>query len=261
MSPVGILAAAIVAAGPGIAQAAGGDPNGVSLARAVRIALARVPAETYEQTGFAYIRSEQLPAPVFRWRWGGGPVAGLVPAREQATVGLKEGRVTWWRDDLTPLPCAEAALCGEVTSVQVPVELLVVPAGAFYSYGSRTSHGCYGRLAGSTPLRIGDRTWTLFGEFDLPAAHGTTQLLKSRFPWGLTAGSASETASVSMHTHLPIREQTQISPAPGGGAPFAFAASFGYPARARAPKVTLCGSGQSTAPLPQGPSAPRRWKA
>ena len=128
-------------------------------------------------------------------------------------------------------------------SAQVPVELLVEQAGAFYAYGSRTSHGCYGRLGGSTPLRLGDRTWTLFGEFEAPAAHGTTQLLKSSFPWGLTGGSASETASVSMRTHLPIREQTQISPAPGGGAPFSFAASFGYPSRARAPKVTLCGSG------------------
>jgi hypothetical protein len=244
MSVGAICAAAIVAAGPGIAQAAGGDQNGISLARAVRIALARVPAESYEQTGFAYVLSEQLPAPVFRWRWGGGPAAGMMPAREQATVGLKEGRVTWWRDDLTPLPCVEAVLCGEVAPAQVPVELLVELSGAFYTYGSRTSHGCYGRLGGSTPLRVGDRTWTLWGEFDAPAEHGTTQLLKSSFPWGLTGGSASETASVSIRTHLPIREQTQISPAAGGGAPFAFAASFGYPTRARAPKVTLCGTGR-----------------
>ncbi len=167
----------------------------------------------------------------------------MVPARERATVGLKAGRVTWWRDDLTPLPCVDASLCGEVASAQVPVELLVKPSGAYYAYGSRTGHGCFGRLGGSTPLRVGDRTWTLFGEFEAPAAHGTTRLLKSSFPWGLTGGSANETASVSIRTHLPVREQTQISPPAGAGAPFAFTARFGYPSRARAPKVTLCGAG------------------
>lgn len=242
MPLAGALAAAALAAGAGPALAAGGDPGGISLARAVRIALARVPAEAYEQTGFAYVVSQQLPTPVFRWRWGGGPVAGMVPAREQATVGLKDGLVTWWRDDLTPLPCAETALCGEIDSPQVPVELVVDSSGAFYAYGNRAHHGCYGRLGGSTPLRPGDRTWTLFGEFDAPTAHGTTRLLKSSFPWGLTGGLASEMASVSMRTHLPIREQTQIVPQAGGGAPFAFSARFGYPARAAAPRVALCSS-------------------
>jgi hypothetical protein len=244
MPLVGGLAIAVLVAGAGSADAAGGDPGGISLARAVRIALARVPAEAYEQTGFVYVVSQQVPAPVFRWRWGGGPMAGMVPAREQATVGLKNGRVTWWRDDLTPLPCVEAALCGELGSAQVPVELVVEPSGAFYAYGNRAHHGCYGRLGGSTPLRPGDRTWTLFGEFEAPSAHGTTRLLKSSFPWGLTGGLASEMASVSMRTHLPVREQTQIVPSGGGGAAFAFSASFGYPERVVAPRVTLCSAAQ-----------------
>lgn len=243
-SLLGLLTAALLGAGAAPAGAAGGDPDGISLARAVRVALARVPAESYEQTGFAYVFARQSPTPVFRWRWGGGPVGGMVPARELATVGLKEGRVTWWRDDLTPLPCVEAALCGEVAEAQVPVELVVEPAGAFYAYGSRAHHSCFGRLGGSTPLRSGDRTWTLFGQFDAPAAHGTTQLLKSSFPWGLTGGLASEMASVSMRSHLPVREQTTIVPPAGAGAPFGFTASFGYPVRARAPQVRLCSQSQ-----------------
>jgi hypothetical protein len=238
---VGLVSAVVLVSDvPPLASAAGGAPDGISLARAVRIALARVPVETYEETGFAYVLSQQSPAAVFRWRWGGGPVAGMVPARERATAGLSEGRVTWWRDDLTPLPCAEAALCGEVAAAQVPVELVVLPSGAFYAYGTRASHSCFGRLGGSTPLRPGDRTWALFGEFEAPAAHGTTELLKSSFPWGLTGGRANESASVSMRTHLPVREETLIVPGSRVGTLFSFAASYGYPAHARAPQVTLC---------------------
>ncbi len=222
------------------AIAAGSAPAGVSLARGVREALQRVSAESYTQVGFAYAIAEQAPQPVFRWRWGGGPVAGMVPVREQATIGLKEGRANWWRDDLTPLPCIEAALCGEVTGLQAPIELVLDAAGAFYAYGDQSSHGCFGRLGGSTPVSLGERTWTLFGEFAAPAAHGATELLDSSFPWGLTGGQASESTTVSTRTHLPVREQTTVVPAAAGGAPFSFTASYSYPARARRPRVTLC---------------------
>lgn len=234
----GVLAAAATAAGAAPAAGAGGAPGGISLARAVRSALAHVPAESYEETGFAYMLSEQVPQAVFRWRWGGGPVTGMIPVRERATAGLSEGRVRWWRDDLTPLPCSEPALCATVTEPQVPIELVVLPSGSFYAYGTRARHGCFGHLAGSTPLRVGDRIWTLFGDFAAPAPHGTTQLLKSTFPWGLTGGTANESAAVSMHTHRPVRAQTMIVPA--AGSPFSISSSFSYPAHARPPAVTLC---------------------
>ena len=235
------LAVAALAGGAAPAGAAGGAADGIALARAVRIALGRVPAESYEQRGFSYMLSQRGPEAVFRWRWGGGPVEGMVPALERATVGLSKGRVTWWRDELTPLPCREPALCGTVGGAQVPVYLLVLRSGAFYAYGTLARHGCFGRLGGSTPLRPGMRTWTLFGDFAHPAAHGTTRLLKSSFPWGLTGGIASESASISMRTHRPVREQTLIVPPPGVGAPFRFSSSFGYPAHARMPKPALCG--------------------
>jgi len=238
VSFAGVLAAAALLAGAPGAAAAGGAPEGISLARAVRSALAQVPAESYEQTGFAYMVSEQSPQAVFRWRWGSGPVAGMVPVLEQATAGLAEGRVMWWRDELTPLPCGEAALCGSVTAPQVPVELVVLPKGNFYAYGTRARHTCFGRLGGSIPLGLGDRVWTLLGEFAAPAAHGMTQLLKSTFPWGLTGGMASESASVSMRTHRPVRAQTLILPPAGD--PFWITASFGYPGHARPPLVTPC---------------------
>lgn len=234
----GVAFAAAMAGAVVPAAGAGGTPDGVSLARAVRSALDQVSGESYEQTGFAYMLSQQAPEAAFRWRWGGGPVAGMVPALEHATAGLGEGRVTWWRDELTPLPCAEAVLCASVAAPQVPVELLVLPTGDFYAYGTRARHGCFGRLGGSVPLRIGDRVWTLYGEFAPPAPHGPTELLKSVFPWGLTGGTASETASVSARTHRPLRAQTLIVPASGN--PFEIISSFAYPAHPRPPVPTLC---------------------
>jgi len=234
----GVALAAVMAGAAVPAAAAGGTAEGISLARAVRSALAQVPAESYEQTGFAYMVSQQAPEAAFRWRWGSGPVAGMVPALEHATAGLSEGRVSWWRDELTPLPCAEAALCATVTAPQVPVELLVLATGDFYAYGTRSRHGCFGRLGGSVPLRIGDRVWTLYGEFAPPASHGPTELLKSVFPWGLTGGTATETATISARTHRPQRAQTLIIGASGNQ--FEINSSFAYPSHARAPVPTLC---------------------
>lgn len=239
---LGTLALMALSAGPALAAATpSGDPQGIALARAVGAAFARVPAESYEQTGFAFVFSRRSGEAAFRWQWGSGPVAGMVPARERATVGLHGGRVVWWRDDLTPLPCPEASLCGSVAaSAQAPAEIVVEGAGTFYAYGNRMRHTCYGRLGGSTPLRIGDGTWTVFGEFQPPAPHGELELLKSSYPWSLTGGIASEAASLSRRTHLPVREQTTVAAGQSGAASFTFTASFGYPARASAPKIDLC---------------------
>src|ERR1700688_3707003 len=133
-----------------------GDHGGVVLARTVSAAFARVRAVSYEQSGFARMPSERGAQPVFRWRWGGGPIMGMVPVREHATVGLRGGLVRWWRDDLTPLPCTGPAVCGSIVpAVQVPAEIVVVPAGTFYAYGNHGHHTCFGRLSFSTPQRLG----------------------------------------------------------------------------------------------------------
>ena len=218
-----------------------GDPQGIALAQAVGVAFVKVPAESYVQSGFAYMLAARSHEPAFRWAWGSGAVVGMVPAHEQATLGLHKGRVTWWRDDLTPLPCAEPMLCGSVvTGSQARTELVVEHSGTFYSYGDRFRHTCFGRLGGSTPFKVGDRIWSVLGEFQPPALHGALQLLKSSYPWGLTGASASEAASLSFKTHLPVREQTIVGASPSGSPGFSFTASFGYPKIARAPKIELC---------------------
>jgi hypothetical protein len=228
---------ALPCAGARAAVSAGGDPQGIALAKAVGVAFARVPAASYVQSGFAYMLSARSHEPVFRWAWGSGPVAGMVPALERATVGLHRGRVLWWRDDLTPLACSEPLLCGSVvTGTQARTELVVVRSGTYYAYGDSYKHTCFGRLGGSTPLRVGDEIWSATGEFQPPAPHGKLQLLESSYPWFLTGGSASEAASLSLKTHLPVREQTTISGASG----FVFTSTFSYPKQALAPKVELC---------------------
>jgi hypothetical protein len=236
------LALGAILAGPATAlPGPTGDGDGIVLARTVSAAFARVPAVAYEQSGFASMRSERGSEPVFRWRWGGGPAAGMVPVREHATVGLRGGLVSWWRDDLMPQPCAVAALCGSLSAgAQVPAEIVVVPAGTFYAYGGHRHHGCFGRLSGSTPQRLGEPTWSAFGEFQPPAGHGQLELLKSSYPWSVTGGMALEAASLSLRTHLPVRQQTTIVPAAGAASGFSFETTFGYPAHARPPQVKLC---------------------
>jgi hypothetical protein len=220
---------------------ASGDPQGIALAKAVGVAFAKVPAESYVQSGFAYMLSARSHEPAFRWAWGAGPVVGMVPANEQATLGLHKGRVTWWRDDLTPLPCVETALCGSVvTGTQARTEVVVERSGTFYAYGDRFRHTCFGRLGGSTPFKVGNPIWSVLGEFQPPAPHGALQLLKSSYPWGLTGASAGEVASLSLKTHLPVREQTTVASSPSGSPAFSFTASFGYPKNASEPKIELC---------------------
>ncbi len=188
------------------------------------------------------MRSERGAQPAFSWRWGGGAVAGMVPVSEYAVIGLRGGLVRWWRDDLTPLPCSDAALCGSVpAAAQVPAEIVVTPAGTFYAYGGHRRHSCFGRLGGSTPQRIGEPTWSAFGEFQRPTGHGELELLKSSYPWSLTGGTAEEMALLSLRTHLPVRQQTTIVPPGGGAGAFTFTASFGYPSQASAPRLNLCG--------------------
>jgi hypothetical protein len=232
---------ALPSAGARAAVSVSGDPQGIALANAVGVAFAHIPAESYVQSGFAYMFSARSHEPAFRWAWGSGPVAGMVPAREQATVGLHGGRVVWWRDDLTPLPCAEPLLCGSVvTGTQARTELVVERSGTFYAYGDSFRHTCFGRLGGSTPLRIGDPIWSVTGEFQPPAPHGKLQLLKSIYPWFLTGGSASEAASLSLKSHLPVRAQTAISQSAAGAPGFSFTSGFSYPKHAHAPRVELC---------------------
>ncbi len=240
-SCVAMVLVALPIATASASAGASGDPRGIALAQAVGRAFAKVPAETYVQSGFAYMLAARSHSPGFRWAWGSGPVAGMVPAREEGSIGLHRGRVTWWRDDLTPLPCAETALCGSVaTGSQARTELVVERSGTFYAYGDRFRHTCFGRLGGSTPFKVGSQIWSVLGAFQAPAPHGALQLLKSSYPWGLTGGSAVEAASLSVKTHLPVREQTTVAASPSGSPGFAFTASFGFPKSAKAPMIELC---------------------
>ncbi len=94
-------------------------------------------------------------------------------------------------------------------------ELVVERSGTFYAYGDRFRHTCFGRLGGSTPFKVGSQIWSVLGEFlEPPVPHGALQLLKSSYPWGLTGGSAVEAASLSLKTHLPVREQTTVAASP-----------------------------------------------
>ncbi|MGH2856441.1 MAG: hypothetical protein ACRDMJ_03040 [Solirubrobacteraceae bacterium] len=236
VAAVGVTALGMAAAA---GAAIGGNPNGVKLARQVNAAYAKVSAVTVSESGFVTMRASQGRVSSFNWAWGtGGVPHGWVSAREREVAALAHGRLVWWRDDLTPPPCG-SGICS-----QVPVEVVVDRAGAFFAFGSAAHHGCYGHLHGSTPVTFGS-SWTLGepwgaeqGTLAAPVTGGRSPALTSTYPWGRQR--ATETDVMTAATDLVRSATLRIV---GAGRPALNArARYGYPAKApAAPLVKLCG--------------------
>jgi hypothetical protein len=175
----------------------------------------------------------------FSWTWGTGVVpSGWAKATEHGLLGLRNGRVVWWRDDLTPPPCTASGICS-----QIPVEIVVERSGAFYAFGSAAKHTCYADLNGSTPYRMGNPLDSAAGRFDAPVRRGGSVVLKYAYPWSATAKqTATETDMVSARTRLAESVRVSVARGTGQNRPaFTFKASYGYPAHApSAPRVNRC---------------------
>lgn len=211
------------------ASAPTGNARAISLARAEVKAYARIPAETYTQTGFMQIDDEQGQASFFFFHWGATKLShGYTWAAERGTVALAHDRVVWWRDDLTPSACKRAGLCR-----QVPVEMVLEHSGAYWAFGNAAHHTCFARLGGTEPTSVG-ATWDLAsGRYSAPAFRARSVTLVYTFPWGNRV--ATETDKLSARTKLVESTRTVIT----GG--HAVRASDAYPRKApRAPKIRLC---------------------
>jgi hypothetical protein len=175
----------------------------------------------------------------FSWTWGLGLVpSGFTRATEHYLLRLRNGRVLWWRDDLTPPPCTAPGFCS-----RIPVELVGEHSGTFFAFGSDRSHTCYGHLNGSTPYRVGGAFDTVAGRFDAPARRGGTIRLTYSYPWfGVARQIATETDTLSARSLLNHSGLVHVARGPGASRPaFTFRFSDSYPARAQpAPSINLC---------------------
>jgi hypothetical protein len=148
-----------------------GNTRGIGLARAVLRAYQHVPTQSYVEHGLVWMSAMDGKAPTFQWAYGLGPYPGAYPATEHAVLTLDRGRVSWWRDDLTPAPCTKPGVCP-----RAPVEIVANTRGLFYAFGSASKHSCYTRLGGTAPYETGQPAWIVGGRFDAPVRSGASNL-------------------------------------------------------------------------------------
>ncbi|MGH2871200.1 MAG: hypothetical protein ACRDL5_01925 [Solirubrobacteraceae bacterium] len=210
-----------------------GNPQGIALAGKQVTAYAKIDSETVTETGYVAMTDGEGRSSFFQWQWGSGSLPhGWVPATEHAVVALRHNRIVWWRDDLTP-PACHGKSCSEV-----PVDVVIDRKGAFFAFGSARHHSCYGRLRGSTPVKIGTPWAAAHGDYQAPVTQGSDELLTYSYPWG-PHQTATETDTISQMTLLDARGVIHV--AGGGVAPLTVRFTNGHPAKApKAPVVKLC---------------------
>jgi hypothetical protein len=230
-----VLIAVLVGAASAFAvPAPTGRASGIALARAVQRAYQHVRVQSYAEHGFVWMSAVEGKSSAFRWIYGAGPSPGLYPATEHAVLALNHGRLSWWRDDLTPAPCPTAGLCA-----RVPVELVAEAGGLFYAFGGAKQHSCYAHLTGTTPVVVGKPVWFVGGDFKTPTRSGSDELLTSTYPWSKTQ-RATELDTIASGSHRLLKSHVEIA-GPTGAAPFSYSASYGYPARVPPPPhINLC---------------------
>lgn len=225
--------AALAVAATAVAADVGGDPQGIALAQQQAAAYEKVPAETVVERGYVAMNDAQGRTSFFEWQWGSGTIPrGWVHATEHQVVALRNGRIIWWRDDLTP-PACHRALC----SVQ-PVDVVIDRRGAFFAFGDANRHTCYGVLHGSTPVKVGAPWFTVRGTFSAPVTQGSNVALTYTYGWG-SRQTATETDTVSQATLLDLGGMIHVT----GGGMRAFTVRFSnaHPATApAAPRVNRC---------------------
>jgi hypothetical protein len=192
--------------------------------------------QSYAEHGFVWMSAVEGKSSMFRWVYGGGPSLGLYPATEHAVLALDHGRVSWWRDDLTPAPCTTPGICA-----RVPVQIVADAGGLFYAYGGAKRHSCYAHLTGTVPVAVGKPVWFVGGDFTAPTRSGSDELLTSTYPWSKTQ-RATELDTVANGSHRLLKAHVEISAQTGAqAAPFSYSASYGYPTRVPPPpQINLC---------------------
>lgn len=221
-----------------LAAGASGSQKAIALARAQQRAYSKVTAVSVTQTGFAAMRDQEGSTSFFSWTWGHGVVPrGFAKATEYEILGLHGGRVTWWRDDLTPPPCTAPGICH-----RIPVQLVGERSGQFVAFGSASNHTCYLRLNGSTPNAVGARFDSVVGRFRAPVHRGGSVRLTYAYPWfGVAKQPATETDTLSSRTLLNQSGRVSVARGPGQGRPaFTYKFSESYPANAGAPPINRC---------------------
>jgi hypothetical protein len=231
-----LVAGAAVFAPAAVANSnATGDANAISFYGSVVQAEAGPAALQYVETGLVWMQSFTGKSSSFQWRWGVKRPSGYVAAREQVTVGLHAGIVSWVRDDLRASSRRPGA-AGQ------PFEVVVNKRGIFGRWllpGKQFR--CYLRLQPNDhPFPSpGQPLFSAVGVFSPLVRTGDTVLVISRWPYG-GGRAATETDTVSAASLLVQTSRLRISGS-RTQPPISVNDSFSYldPAPA-APRINLC---------------------
>lgn len=231
--PIAVL---VVLAGAASAFGAlSGNSQGIALAHKVLSAFGKINGYHYTEKGYFWMKSEEGRSSYFDYVTGTakGP-SGYVRASENGEVGIKGGKVVWWRDELTPPVSHKAGIA------IVPVELVVDKAGKFAAYGTLKSHTCFVKLRGFTPFTVGGHPYYIAGKVSAPQPDGSSQILTYVYPW-TKAQTATEHDTVNSTTDLVSVAKVDVAAGGGYGA-FRIVTDDSFSGTLSAPKVKLCKS-------------------
>ncbi|HZU40033.1 MAG TPA: hypothetical protein VE992_03225 [Solirubrobacteraceae bacterium] len=226
---LGLLAPLAGAASALAASGATGNAHAIAIARSEARAYARIPAETYTETGYIQMDDQEGKTSFLRYYLGLAKLRpGYVWATEHGIVALRHGRVVWARDDLAPPPCTGVGACH-----QIPVELVMMKSGAYYAFGNAAHHTCFGRLSGGLPVTVGAPWSKVMGHYLAPVMGRHT--IKLTYTYRLSTGaSVRQTDTLSRTSYL--MKSSRIA---AGGLHVSYRAR--QPAKApRAPRINLC---------------------
>lgn len=235
-SSIAALVVAAVLAPVAVAGSnATGDANAISFYRSVLQAEAGPSALQYVETGLVSMQSFTGRTSSFQWRWGVKRPKGYVAAREQVTIGLHAGTVSWVRDDLRAAS-KRAGAAGQ------PFEVVVNQRGIFGRWlrpGKRFR--CYLRVRPNDhPFPgPGQPLFTAVGVFSPLVHSGDTVLVTSRWPYG-GGRTTTETDTVAASSQLIQSSRLRISGS-RSQPPLTVTDSFSYLDQAPAtPRIKLC---------------------
>jgi hypothetical protein len=226
------IATILVLAGGATALAAlTGNSQGTALARKVLGAYGKLHGYAYTEKGYFWIISGEGRKSRFDYVGGTGTApGGYVRAAENGQVGMRGGKVVWWRDELSPTSGGNRGI--------VSVEIVLDHAGKFYAFGTAARHTCFGKLAGPLPYTVGGRPYTITGAVSAPEPDGSSQVLTYAYPWTSTRQATEHDTVVSSTDLVSV---AKVGVASGGGkGGFSINTKFSYPKKLSAPRVNVC---------------------
>jgi len=213
------------------------------------------PLLSYAEEGAAWVKivrpakSSSASGLRVEFGWYNSPHQGLYPAAEEAAMGMSDGKIAWWQDQLVPLSCATASKNSKhrpSATFCFDQSLLLEDNshGFYYALGDALDHGCFAQAPSRySPVQLGQPWWIVAGHYSNPTYLKGKKIVAvaSTYPWPGTPVTAKEIDYISTSTDLVIASKVTVPKGPGVSSPLSVALTVGYgTSKVAAPKLNLC---------------------